>query len=131
MRVWHVWGDYCHTRPDSIGPARIVHDDRGRARKTAEANGFDFQRRLRNGFEPWAAEFAGDEPVIAFSPHYLLDGVVAATATVGHGDAHAPDSTRVRLQFTSSSKPAVITRPTGASAGNGFRYLVVPQRVQQ
>jgi DNA polymerase III sliding clamp (beta) subunit (PCNA family) len=27
------------------------------------------------------ADFAGDEPVIAFSPHYLLDGVIAATAT--------------------------------------------------
>ena len=27
------------------------------------------------------ADFAGDEPVIAFSPHYLLDGVLAATAT--------------------------------------------------
>lgn len=61
MRVWHVWGDYCNTRPDTIGRARIVHDDRGRARKTAEAQGFDFQRRVRNGFEPWAAEFAGDD----------------------------------------------------------------------
>jgi hypothetical protein len=59
--VWHVWGDYCHTRPDSIGRSRVVHDDNGRARKTAEAQGFDFQRRVRNGFEPWAAEFTGDD----------------------------------------------------------------------
>ena len=76
------------------------------------------------------AEFAGDEPVIAFSPHYLLDGVIAATAAAAHGDAHASDAARVRLQFTSPSKPAVITQHDGPGAG-GFRYLVVPQRVQQ
>jgi DNA polymerase III subunit beta len=82
------------------------------------------------------ADFTGDEPVIAFSPHYLLDGVIAATAAVAvpgptHGDAHVPDSTRVRLQFSSPSKPAVITQQAGPGSGNGFRYLVVPQRVQQ
>jgi len=72
------------------------------------------------------AEFSGAEPVIAFSPGYLLDGVIAATAG-------AEDATRVRLQFTSPSKPAVI-RPTpqeGGQNGSDFRYLVVPQRVQQ
>ena len=78
------------------------------------------------------AEFTGDEPVIAFSPHYLLDGVVAATAPAAHGDGHHPsDGARVRLQFTSPSKPAVITQQAGPGAGNGFRYLVVPQRVTQ
>jgi len=77
------------------------------------------------------AEFTGDEPVIAFSPHYLLDGVVAATAPAAHGDAHLSDGARVRLQFTSPSKPAVITQQAGPGAGNGFRYLVVPQRVRQ
>jgi DNA polymerase-3 subunit beta len=72
------------------------------------------------------AEFSGAEPVIAFSPGYLLDGVIAATAG-------AEDAARVRLQFTSPSKPAVI-RPTpqeGGRTGSDFRYLVVPQRVQQ
>jgi DNA polymerase-3 subunit beta len=94
--------------------------------------------------ETVAADFTGDEPMIAFSPHYLLDGVVAATATVppasGHGerdrhvgdepaDQHAPEVARVRLQFTSASKPAVITpRVVGGEHGD-FRYLVVPQRV--
>jgi DNA polymerase III subunit beta len=82
------------------------------------------------------AEFTGDEPVIAFSPHYLLDGVLAATAAAAgagaaHGEAHVPDSTRVRLQFTGPSKPAVITQQAGPGAGNDFRYLVVPQRAQQ
>ena len=68
------------------------------------------------------ADFAGDEPVIAFNPHYLLDGVVAAMADVS-------GSPQVRLRFTTGSKPAVITR--GGGAGNEFRYLVVPQRLQQ
>ena len=94
--------------------------------------------------ETVAADFTGDEPMIAFSPHYLLDGVVAATATVppanGHGererhsgdeaeDRHVPEVARVRVQFTSASKPAVITpRASGGDHGD-FRYLVVPQRV--
>ena len=33
------------------------------------------------------ADFTGDEPAIAFSPHYLLDGVIAATATAGSAAA--------------------------------------------
>jgi DNA polymerase-3 subunit beta len=98
------------------------------------------------------ADFTGDEPEIAFSPHYLLDGIVAASGT----DADLPSGTRIRLEFTSPSKPAVITRApapptdeseaddsktgesaTGESKTNepetdgttAFRYLVVPQRV--
>ncbi len=81
------------------------------------------------------ADFTGDEPVIAFSPHYLLDGVIAASAAVpghAHSDAPAPDTATVRLQFSSPSKPAMISQgqPDGADAGKEFRYLVVPQRVQ-
>jgi DNA polymerase-3 subunit beta len=90
------------------------------------------------------ADFTGDEPVIAFSPHYLLDGIVAAAAGAAgapgaagaggggtpHGTSSVPDGTRVRLQFTSASKPAVITARSDSGAGNDFRYLVVPQRVQ-
>ncbi len=81
------------------------------------------------------ADFTGDEPDIAFSPHYLLDGVIAA-AVAGPGparaDAYAPEGTRVRLRFTSASKPAVITHgsPGDAVGASEFRYLVVPQRVQ-
>jgi DNA polymerase-3 subunit beta len=71
------------------------------------------------------ADFSGDEPSIAFSPQYLLDGVIAATvAQPGEG---APEAARVRLRFTSPTKPAVIT-PASAAA-DGFRYLVVPQRL--
>ncbi|HEX3963971.1 MAG TPA: DNA polymerase III subunit beta [Trebonia sp.] len=87
------------------------------------------------------AEFSGDEPTIAFSPHYLLDGVVAAAAGTGAGgEGRAgretiPDAapTRVRLQFSGPAKPAVIT-PCPAADGkaeDSFRYLVVPQRVPQ
>jgi hypothetical protein len=60
MRTWHVWGDYCHTVPDRIGSARLVSAEHS-ARNTAQANGFDFARRLRNGLEPWAAEFVCDD----------------------------------------------------------------------
>ncbi len=79
--------------------------------------------------ETVAADFAGREPSIAFSPHYLLDGVLAAAAAADPAEAAGA---RVRLQFTSPAKPAVITPvltgQDGASAG--FRYLVVPQRLR-
>jgi DNA polymerase-3 subunit beta len=85
------------------------------------------------------ARFSGDEPVIAFNPHYLLDGMIAATAGAAAvpGAAPAPDGvthgepadageagpdgvTRVRLQFTSPSKPAVISAsPAIAEAADG------------
>ena len=114
--------------------------------------------------ESLPADFSGGEPAIAFSPHYLLDGVIAATATPAaaaasashaHGGRSAgragdtssdqatpagaersPTSGRVRLWFTSASKPAVITSqpaPDAAAkpAAADFRYLVVPQRVAQ
>jgi DNA polymerase-3 subunit beta len=71
------------------------------------------------------ADFTGAEPSIAFSPQYLLDGVVAATTT--HPDESASPVAQVRLRFTSPAKPAVITPAPGT--GTGFRYLVVPQRV--
>jgi DNA polymerase-3 subunit beta len=71
------------------------------------------------------ADFTGDEPSIAFSPQYLLDGVVAATAT--HPDESVSQVAQVRLRFTSPAMPAVITPAPGT--GSDFRYLVVPQRV--
>ena len=71
------------------------------------------------------ADFSGGEPSIAFSPQYLLDGVVAAT--VAQPGEAAPEAARVRLSFTSATKPAVIT-PVSAVGGD-FRYLVVPQRL--
>jgi DNA polymerase-3 subunit beta len=71
------------------------------------------------------ADFSGDEPSIAFSPQYLLDGVIAAT--VAQPGEAAPEAARVRLRFTSATKPAVITPVS--TVGGEFRYLVVPQRL--
>jgi DNA polymerase-3 subunit beta len=94
------------------------------------------------------ADFEGDERVISFSPHYLLDGLAAAAAqaaaarqaAVPHdGDEDPPsDPGRIRLQFSSAAKPALITwagddgLASGDPAGDpvpAFRYLVVPLRV--
>ena len=84
---------------------------------TIEA-GTEGQARAR---ETVAAEFEGDEHAIAFSPHYLLDGLGAAlTATAADAD-----EARIRLQFSGPTKPAVIS---GVTVTPDFRYLVVPQR---
>jgi DNA polymerase III subunit beta len=86
--------------------------------------------------------FAGQEQAISFSPHYLLDGLTAAMLS-GHGpqgSEPAPaGSGRVRLEFTSPAKPALITWAGGAETAGpdklpdadtgAFRYLVVPLRV--
>jgi DNA polymerase-3 subunit beta len=90
-----------------------------------------------------AAEFSGDESAIAFSPQYLLDGLAAAltAAAVTPPDAKdakdadrdgnsPPEEGRIRLQFTSPTKPALITgspKPGDESAPD-YRYLVVPLR---
>jgi DNA polymerase-3 subunit beta len=108
------------------------------------------------------AVFAGDERVIAFNPQYLLDGLVAAALPrpaadhgkaadssasadggedSGSGDSAEPadraaDPGRIRLEFTSAMRPAVITWVPGNGAADepqdevaDFRYLVVPLRV--
>jgi DNA polymerase-3 subunit beta len=101
----------------SFGPGQVTI--------TAATQG---QARAR---ETVSAEFSGDEPGIAFSPHYLLDGVCAAA--VGGAGTQDAAPIRVRLRFSSPSKPAVITPcpADGVEAGESFRYLVVPQRVPQ
>jgi DNA polymerase III subunit beta len=106
-------------------PVQLSFGD-GRVTVAAATQG---QARAR---ESVPAEFGGDEPVIAFSPHYLLDGVVAATGDADDDDAES-GPVRVRLQFTTPSKPAVITPGPSGQAGpeSGFRYLVVPQRMAQ
>ena len=99
------------------------------------------------------ASFHGDEPVIAFNPHYLLDGLTAAAAGAGpahragstssreheaadgegaaEGSAPAAEAATIRLEFTSPAKPALITLPSRedeAQERPAFRYLVVPLR---
>ena len=84
----------------------------------------------------------GSEPAIAFNPHYLLDGLTAAAAPVLHTRAGQPAEGeepaaiaggRVRIEFTSPAKPALITW-TADSERDGvpaFRYLLVPLRVPE
>ena len=59
------------------------------------------------------AEFEGADQVISFSPHYLLDGLTAAALSEqGRPPADAEQTQaggRIRLQFTSPAKPALIT----------------------
>jgi DNA polymerase-3 subunit beta len=94
------------------------------------------------------ADFEGDERVISFSPHYLLDGLAAAAAQAAPArQAAAPrdddetppfDPERIRLEFSSAAKPALITwagddgpdpADPAAVPVPAFRYLVVPLRV--
>ena len=118
----------------------------GHGQVTIEA-GTEGQARAR---ETVPADFSGNETAIAFSPHYLMDGLGAAltaataaagtTAAVGTtaaaGDKQAkggqehPDEARICLQFTSATKPALITGSArvGDDSVPDYRYLVVPLR---
>jgi DNA polymerase-3 subunit beta len=75
------------------------------------------------GTETVPADFGGDELQIAFSPQYLLDGVLAASATASAAASGDEGPARIHLDFTSATKPAVI------NSGAAFKYLVVPQRI--
>jgi DNA polymerase III subunit beta len=104
--------------------------------------------------ESVAAEFTGDEPVISFNPVYLLDGLTAAAAgaaVTGSGvvaagdagrarepdspdtDATPPEEGRIRLQFNTPAKPALITWTSDEEREGvpAFRYLLVPLRVPE
>jgi hypothetical protein len=89
------------------------------------------------------AEFSGTEPVIAFNPHYLLDGLTAALVptpadpasaaaadTAGTGDdgrdgdgadghPEPADPGLVSIEFTSPAKPALITRVPAPGGDDG------------
>jgi DNA polymerase-3 subunit beta len=108
--------------------------------------------------ESVAAEFSGDEPVISFNPVYLLDGLTAAASGAagagsgGPGFAAAGDSAqaseterrvdgaaetaaagRIRLEFNTPAKPALITWTSDEERDGvpAFRYLLVPLRVPE
>jgi DNA polymerase-3 subunit beta len=64
------------------------------------------------------AAFTGGEPAISFNPGYLLDGLAAAAicgaaqrSQPGSADGATPEPEpgRIRLEFTSPAKPALIT----------------------
>jgi DNA polymerase-3 subunit beta len=102
--------------------------------------------------ESVAAEFSGDEPVISFNPAYLLDGLTAAAVgDSGPGDSAPGDrrpadtgqastdaatpagAGRIRLQFNTAAKPALITWTSDEERDGvpAFRYLLVPLRVPE
>ncbi len=111
--------------------------------------------------ETVGADFAGAEPVISFNPHYLLDGLTAAAAGAGAagpsaaapaggtgsvaavagsaaGEAAGPpvadgETGRIRLEFNTPAKPALITWTPDEERGGipAFRYLLVPLRVPE
>ena len=126
---------------DRASPVRLTF---GRDQVVVEAQ---TEGRARAA-EAVTASFEGDEPTIAFNPHYLLDGLTAAAAGAsqarppsGPEDESAPAAAAaIRLEFTSPARPALITlaggggEPAGAGEAGGagdaapFRYLVVPLR---
>jgi len=95
--------------------------------------------------------------MISFNPVYLLDGLTAAaagaavTGSGGQGseatsaagqarDAGSPDTAatepeagRIRLEFNSPAKPALITWTSDEERDGvpAFRYLLVPLRVPE
>lgn len=121
---------------DRATPVRLTFGE-GRVVIEAQAEG-----RAR-AVETVTASFHGDEPAIAFQPHYLIDGVTAASAGEVPGSQAPGGAATIRLEFTSPAKPALITLagatqgsgdPERAGSANGagaappFRYLVVPLR---
>ena len=69
---------------DRASPVRLTFGP-GRVQIEAQTEG-----RAR-AVETVPADFRGDEPVIAFNPHYLLDGLAAA-AVPGQARPHAADA---------------------------------------
>src|SRR3974377_1354555 len=82
--------------------------------------------------ESVAAEFSGEESALAFSPAHLLAGRARAPdAREPEREGSSPqDEGRIRLQFTSPIKPALITGSpkAGDESAPDYRYLVVPLR---
>jgi DNA polymerase-3 subunit beta len=105
---------------DRTSPVRLTFEQ-GTVALEAQTEG-----RAR-AVERVTASFHGDEPAIAFNPHYLLDGLAAAAAGSGQARNQAPTGSEgrdgageqvsaavtIRLEFTSPAKPALITLAGG------------------
>jgi DNA polymerase-3 subunit beta len=63
------------------------------------------------------AGFEGEDLTIAFNPQYLLDGLAAI------------DSDTVRIAFTESGKPALLTGKPAVAEIQDYRYLLMPIRL--
>jgi DNA polymerase-3 subunit beta len=82
--------------------------------------------------ETVGADFSGDQAVISFNPHYLLDGLTAAEAQSA-APAGDSDVGRIRLEFNTPAKPALITWSADQQRDGvpALRYLLVPLRVPE
>jgi DNA polymerase-3 subunit beta len=122
---------------DRASPVRLTFDS-GNVVIEAQTDG-----RAR-AVETVPADFEGEERLISFNPHYLLDGLGAASASAAParhagapgdvGEVPSAEAGRIRLEFSSAAKPALITWAVdeGLSpedSAPAFRYLVVPLRV--
>jgi DNA polymerase-3 subunit beta len=111
---------------DRAGPVRLSF---GAGHVVVEAHA---EGRARAA-EKVPADFTGDQPVISFNPHYLLEGLIAAasarssapspaaaaSAAAGAKEADGDEGPgsgsvsgetgRIRIQFNSPAKPALIT----------------------
>ena len=116
---------------DRAGPVRLTFSA-GSVKVEAHAEG-----RAR-AVESVLADFTGDQPVISFNPHHLMDGLVAAAAVgaaaaaqaaaaadsagavsagadsaekgvEGDDDTGPAEPGRIRLSFNTPAKPALIT----------------------
>ncbi|QOS59600.1 DNA polymerase III subunit beta [Thermobifida fusca] len=68
--------------------------------------------------EELSATLEGDDIQIAFNSTFLLDGLNAIESDVAH------------LQFTTSTKPAIITgKPADDGTASDYRYLIMPVRI--
>ena len=102
---------------EAVRRVSLVADRASPVRLTFSAGGVALEAQTEGrarAAERVAASFSGDEPVIAFNPHYLLDGIGAL------------DSDTARISFTSPTKPAVLT---GKADGEpDYRYVLMPIR---
>jgi DNA polymerase-3 subunit beta len=145
----------------SFGPDQVVIEAHAEGRARAA--------------ETVGVEFSGDQPVISFNPHYLLDGLMAAAASgagapsgagaeaagqpgepgergepgepgqpaqpgeqaqpgdPGERIAAGAENGRIRLEFNTPAKPALITWTANSERADhpAFRYLLVPLRVPE
>ncbi|HSZ43654.1 MAG TPA: DNA polymerase III subunit beta [Trebonia sp.] len=97
----------------------------GRGRVTIVA-GTQGQARAR---ESVPADFAGDQPEIAFSPHYLLDGIVAAASAVavasGAGAGKASGAAAESVSAASDSGASDSGAPHSAEADEAMAGVLV------
>ncbi|HYS31932.1 MAG TPA: DNA polymerase III subunit beta [Streptosporangiaceae bacterium] len=135
---------------EAVRRAALVAERAGPVRLTFRADQVVIEAHAEGrarAAETVGADFSGDQPVISFNPHYLLDGLTAAAAEAtgeaagtdqpaAEADADhgtGPGAGRIRLEFNSPAKPALITWSQAEEGRDGpaFKYLLVPLRIPE